>query len=40
MHIPHFHFGLPPHVFHDLLSLAVVGGIVFLLYRAFSKHSR
>ena len=39
MHIPfpHFHFGLPPHIFHGLFSLAVVCGIVYLIYRFVKK---
>lgn len=38
-HIPHFHFGLPPHIFHNLVGVAIVCGIAYLLYRLLTKRS-
>lgn len=38
-HIPHFHFGLPPHIFHNLVTVAAICGIAYLVYRLLSKRS-
>ena len=36
-HIPHYHFGLQPHIFHNLLSLALIAGLVYVCVRLFSS---